>query len=156
MQLANQSATELAVGAGDEDRARGVLQGGGSITCVSSLPETRSDGSVAMSRGFSSGPVSAGVYERSPGFGYSPVAHAFETAPDAGGALLTGFGFLGLNDAGQVAFVATLDDGRSGVFLATPTVPEVPAVPIAALPLLGVLRVATAVASRQRPSAVPA
>jgi hypothetical protein len=41
------------------------------------------------------------------------------------------------NEAGQVAFVATLDDGRTGAFLATPAVPKVPMLPLAALVLSG-------------------
>ena len=127
-----------------------VIPGAGPITTIASLPEISSDGRVAMSLVFGSGPVAGGVYVHDAG-GFEPVALAGEVAPDSGGAAFASFGFLSRNDAGRVAFVATLADGRSGAFLATPT----PAPPVAmltrpALALLALLLVGTAAASLRR------
>lgn len=121
-----------------------VLPGLGPVTTIGSLPDLATDGSTAMSLGFASGPVAAGVYVHDTGV-FEPVAVDGDVAPDTGGASFASFGFVSRNDAGQVAFVATLDDGRTGVFLATPvTTPHVPVLPLAALPLLGVVLAASA------------
>jgi hypothetical protein len=101
------------------------VPGAGPIASITSLPDISSDGVVAASLGFASGPVASGVYLHSAGV-FTPVALAGEVPAGAGGAALASFGFLSRNQAGRVAFVATLADGRSGVFLATP-VPAVPA-----------------------------
>ena len=92
-----------------------VVPGAGPITSVASLPNLASDGSVVMSLAFGSGPIDGGVYVHAAG-AFTPVALAGEVPPDTGGAALASFGFLSRNDAGQVAFVATLDDARTGVF----------------------------------------
>jgi hypothetical protein len=106
-----------------------AVPGAGPVSTVASLPDIASDGRVALSLGFASGPLNAGVYQVLGG-AFDAVVVDGETAPDAGGALFESFGWLSSNDAGQVAFVATLDDGRTGAFLATPTVPQVPALPL--------------------------
>ena len=115
----------------------------------SEVPEIGSDGSMAMSLGFSSGPVSAGVYWRKPNGSYEPVALSFEDAPGSGGALFSSFGWLGMNDAGQVAFVATLDDGRSAIYLATPSPAAVPLLPAPLVPVLAALLAGTGIAARR-------
>ena len=88
------------------------------------------------------GPAAAGRGEAH----LEAVALAGETAPESGGAAFASFGFLSRNDVGRVAFVATLDDGRSGVFVAKPNAPlPVPLLTGPALPLLALLFVGTAV-----------
>ena len=127
-----------------------TVAGAGPITTISSLPEIANDGSLAMSLAFGSGPVAGGVYVNSAG-GFTPVALAGELAPGAGGAAFESFGFLSRNQTGRVAFVATLDDARTGVFLATPSAP--PAVPLLtgpAIPILALLLAGTAVATLRR------
>ena len=103
-----------------------------------------------MSLAFGSGPVAGGVYLHDAG-AFTPVALAGEIAPGAGGAAFASFGFLSRNDAGQVAFVATLEDARTGVFLATPS-PAVPLLKGPALPLLALLLAGTAAAALRRSS----
>ncbi|MGH0033333.1 MAG: DUF7453 family protein [Myxococcota bacterium] len=118
-----------------------VVPGAGPITTMS-LPDLAGDDSVALSLGFGSGPVLAGVYVHASG-AFDPVALDGESPPDTGGATFASFGFVDQNDAGQVAFVATLDDGRTGVFLASPA-PHVPALPALALAATGALLVLAA------------
>jgi hypothetical protein len=101
------------------------VPGAGPIASITSLPDIASDGAVAASLGFASGPVAGGAYLHAAG-AFTPVALAGEIPAGAGGAALASFGFLSRNESGRVAFVATLADGRSGVFLATP-IPAVPA-----------------------------
>jgi hypothetical protein len=126
------------------------IAGAGPVTTIASLPDVASDGAVAMSLAFGSGPVASGVYVHDAG-DFTPVALAGEIAPDSGGVAFASFGFLARNDAGQVAFVATLADSRTGVFLATPSEP--PAVPLLtgpAVPGLALVLAAVAIASRRR------
>jgi hypothetical protein len=124
-----------------------TIPGAGPITMLASLPDIASDGSVALSVAFGSGPVAGGVYVHDTG-NFTPVALAGEDAPDTGGATFASFAILSRNDAGQVAFVATLADARSGVFLATPTAPTaVPLLTGPALPLLALLLAGAAVGS---------
>lgn len=127
-----------------------VISGAGPVTTISSLPDIASNGGVAMSLAFGSGPVAGGVYVRDAGV-FTPVALAGEMAPGTGGAEFASFGFLSRNDAGQVAFVATLDDARTGVFLAKPP-PAVPLLTGPALPLLALLLAGTAAAALRRVS----
>jgi hypothetical protein len=129
-----------------------TLSGAGPVTTISSLPDIGNSGAVAMSLAFGSGPVAGGVYVRDAGV-FTPVALAGEPAPGAGGAEFASFGFLSRNDAGQVAFVATLDDARTGVFLANPPAPAaVPLLTGPALPLLALLLAGTAAAALRRVS----
>lgn len=124
-----------------------VIPGAGPTTTIASLPDIASDGSVAMSLAFGSGPVTGGVYVHDAG-SFTPVALAGETAPDSGGATFASFGFLSRNNAGRVAFVGTLSDGRSGIFLAKPAAaPAVPMLTGAAPALLMLLLAATAAVS---------
>jgi hypothetical protein len=106
-----------------------------------------------MSLAFGSGPVAGGVYVHEAG-AFTPAALAGETAPGSGGAQFASFGFLSRNDAGRVAFVATLADARTGVFLATPAgTPAVPLLSGPALACLALLLAGTAAAVlRQRAS----
>jgi hypothetical protein len=127
-----------------------VIPGAGPITTLASLPEISSDGTVAMSLAFGSGPVAGGVYVHDAG-SFEPIALAGEIAPDSGGATFAGFGFLSRNDSGGVAFVATLSDGRSGIFLAKPAAaPAVPMLTGLAPTLLMLLLAATAAVSLRR------
>jgi hypothetical protein len=119
------------------------VPGAGPIASITSLPDIASDGAVAASLAFASGPIAGGVYVHSGGV-FTPVALAGEIPAGAGGAALASFGFLSRNQAGRVAFVATLGDGRSGVFLATP-VAAVPALTGPAPLALGLLLAAVAV-----------
>lgn len=116
-----------------------VVPGAGPVATVANVPVIASDGTVALSLGFASGPVDGGVYLHAPGGGFSRVAVQGDRTAGTFLAELASFGQVGLNDAGQVAFVATLDDGRTGVFLATPTTPRVPALPGAGVPVLALL-----------------
>jgi hypothetical protein len=126
------------------------IPGAGPITQIASLPDIASDGSVALSLAFGSGPVASGVYVHDTG-SFTPVALAGEVPVGTGGHAFSSFGFLSSNDAGQVAFVATLDDTRSGVFLATPLPPaSVPALHGPGLLAFGLLLAATAAASLRR------
>jgi hypothetical protein len=103
-----------------------------------------------MSLAFASGPVAGGVYVHDAG-NFTPVALAGEVPPDTGGAQLASFGSVSRNDAGQVAFVATLGDARTGVFLATPMAPpQIPLLPGAALPALGLALAVSARLVRRR------
>ena len=126
-----------------------TLPGAGPVTTISSLPDIANDGAVAMSLAFGSGPIAGGVFVHDAGV-FTPVALAGEPAPGAGGAGFASFGFLSRNDAGQVAFVATLDDARMGVFLANP--PAVPLLTGPALPLLALLLAGTAAVALRRVS----
>ena len=127
------------------------VPGAGVVSALSSLPVVQDDGRVAMSLGFSTGPVTGGVYERMPTGHYAPVALAFEPAPGAGGAVFSSFGYLDGNAAGEVAFQATLDDGRTGIFLATPVAAAVPMLPAPMLPVLAALLVAGGALARRAP-----
>jgi hypothetical protein len=57
------------------------------------------------------------------------VLESGREAPGSGGATIDTFYYksVGFNDLGDVAFIATLDDGRRGVFLATSIEASVPA-----------------------------
>ena len=128
------------------------IAGAGPVSVMSSLPAISGDGAIAMSLAFASGPVSGGVYVHDAG-NFMPVALAGEVPPDTGGAQLASFGIVSRNDAGQVAFVATLGDARTGVFLATPMAPpQIPLLPGAALPALGLALAVSARLVRRRPT----
>jgi hypothetical protein len=94
--------------------------------------------------------VAGGVYVHEAG-SFTPVALAGEHAPGVGGAAFASFGMVKQNATSQIAFVATLADGRKGVFLATPAVPAVPALPVAAAPILALLLLGVAHALRRAP-----
>ena len=66
-----------------------------------------------------------------------------ESAPGSGGATFAQFGYVDVNDPGQIAFQATLSDGNSGLFLASPSTP-VPATPALALAALAAALLAAA------------
>ena len=98
-------------------------------------------GRVAFSATLTGGSVGAGVFLYDPASEQTfAVALAGQTAPDAAGATFSEFGFVALNDAGQVAMQATLSDGSEGIFLASLAVP-VPALPRPAW--IGLLAVAS-------------
>lgn len=128
--------------------------GGGTITGVPSPPAIASSGDVVFPADISGGGTSAAIYRYAAASqSLVPVVFAGHTAPDTGGESFTSFGAVAANEAGQVAFQATLSDGRQGIFLAGPApVPSVGRSGLAALALfigglglltLGGLHVAT-------------
>lgn len=125
-----------------------IIPGAGPVSQMANLPAVSSDGSIPLSLAFASGPVAGGVYVHDAG-SFTPVALAGEHPPGVGGAALASFGMVKQNAVSQVAFVATLADGRKGVFLATPAVPAVPALPVAAAPILALLLLGAAHALRR-------
>jgi hypothetical protein len=110
---------------------------GGTITSVPSPPAIAGSGDVVFPAGISGGSVDAAVYRYAAvSQSLSPVVLAGDTAPDTGGASFVSFGAVAANGAGQVAFQATLSDGRLGIFLAGPAaVPSVGTSGLAALAL---------------------
>jgi hypothetical protein len=128
--------------------------GGGTYATVTSFGVLDAVGRVAFSATLAGGTVGAGVFLFDPASGQtSAVALAGQTAPDAGGATFSEFGFVALNDAGQVAMQATLSDGSEGIFLASPIAASVPALPRSArIGLLLSLLAVTALAAPLRPS----
>jgi hypothetical protein len=125
--------------------------GEGSYASVNSWGALDGSGRVAFSATVTGGDVGAGVFlYDSASEQTSAVALAGQIAPDSGGATFSEFGFVAMNDAGQIAMQATLSDGNAGIFLASPAVP-VPALPGPAwIGLLLSLPAATALAARRR------
>lgn len=122
--------------------------GGGTYVSLTSLPNLNVSSSVAFGALLAGGSVAAGVFHVSGVDRHGEaVALAGELAPDAGGADFDSFGYVALNDANQVAFVAQLSDGREGLFLATPTSP------VPALPPLALLALAAGLLAAGRPLA---
>jgi hypothetical protein len=115
---------------------------GGTITSVPSPAAIDGAGNVVFPAGISGGSVTGAVYRYAAAAqSLSPVVFAGDAAPDTGGATFASFGAVGANDAGEVAFQATLSDGRHGIFLASPAVgpaavPSFGAAGLAALALL--------------------
>jgi hypothetical protein len=126
--------------------------GGGTYATVTSLGVLDDTGRVAFSATVTGGSVGAGVFlYDSASEETLAVALAGQTAPDAGGATFSSFGFVAVNDAGQIAMQATLSDGSAGVFLASPIAAAVPALPgLARVGLLLSLAAATALAAPRR------
>ncbi len=92
---------------------------GGTLTSIPSPPAIVGSGDVVFPAGISDGSVSAAVYRYAAASqSLSPIVFAGDVAPLAGGASFVGFGAVAANDAGEVAFQATLSDGRHGIFLA--------------------------------------
>jgi hypothetical protein len=125
--------------------------GAGTYASVTSWGALDGSGRVAFSATVIDGDVGAGVFLYDPASEQTfAVALAGQTAPKAGGATFSEFGFVALNDAGQIAMQATLSDGNAGIFLASPAVP-VPALPGPAwIGLLLSLLAATALAALRR------
>jgi hypothetical protein len=126
--------------------------GGGTYASVTSWADLDDSGRVAFSALLAGGSAGAGVFlYDSASEQTSAVALAGQTAPDAGGATFSEFGFVALNDAGQLAMQATLSDGKAGIFLASPAAPPVPALSgPARIGLLLSLLAATALAAPLR------
>jgi hypothetical protein len=123
--------------------------GGGTYAVVTSLAPLNQGGDVVFSAALTGGSVDAGVFRFDAASGQVvPVALFGEIAPDGGGATFAQFGFVDLNDAGQVALQATLSDENRGLFLASapPAVPALPAAGLVAL-LAGLLTTGWAMAS---------
>jgi hypothetical protein len=128
--------------------------GGGAYATVTSPGVLDVSGRVAFSATLTGGSLGAGVFLFHPASGQtSAVVLAGQTAPDAG-ATFSEFGFVSMNDAGQIAMQATLSDGREGIFLASPIAAAVPALPRSAWIglLLSLLAVTAPVVSLRRSS----
>jgi hypothetical protein len=110
---------------------------GGSITSVPAPAVIVDGGDVVFPAGITGGSVGAAVYLYSASSEtLSPLVVAGATAPGTGGESFVGFSTVAANDAGEVAFQATLSDGRVGIFLAGPAaVPSVGLSGLAALAL---------------------
>lgn len=130
--------------------------GGGTYASVTSWGALDDSGRVAFSAIISGGSVGAGVFLFDPASEQtSAVALAGQTAPGAAGATFSEFGFVSLNDAGQVAMQATLSDGNEGIFLAS-SFAAVPALPTSGwMGLLLSLLAVTALVVPLRPSSRP-
>lgn len=121
----------------ENDTAPGT--GGGTYAVVTSLAPINEAGDVAFSATLTGGIRDAGVFRFDAATAQVvPVVLFEDIAPDSGGATFAQFGFVDLNDAGQIAFQATLSDENLGLFLASPPL----AVP--ALPPAGIVALATA------------
>ena len=84
------------------------------------------------------------------GYTISTIALEGSSAPGTSDAF-DAFLDVTVDEAGRVAFVATLDDPHTGVFLATPIAPiAVPLLTGPALPVLALLFTGTAAASLRR------
>jgi hypothetical protein len=106
--------------------------GGGTYTTVTSWGALNDSGRVAFSATLTGGSVGAGVFLFDSASQQTlALALAGQTAPDASGATFSEFGFVAMNDSGEVAMQATLSDGRKGIFVASP-ISAVPALPGAA------------------------
>jgi hypothetical protein len=111
---------------------------GGSITSVPFPPAIAGDGDVVFPAGITGGSVSAAVYRYAAASkSLSPIVFADDIAPLTDGASFVSFGVVAANGAGEVAFQATLSDGRHGIFLASSAdaVPSVGTSGLAALAL---------------------
>jgi hypothetical protein len=130
------SGGELRPVAFPDDPAPGTS--GGTITSLPSPPVIAGTGDVVFPVGISGGSVAGAVYRYSAASqSLSPVVRAGRTAPGTGGERFVSFGSVAANSAGQVAFEATLSDGRVGVFLASPM--PVPSFGISGLTALALL-----------------
>ena len=141
---AGSAAGGLFVDAGGTDLAAAVEfgaapgTGGGTYTGLSSLPAVNGAGAVPFSVVLTGGNVAAGIFLFDAATGEtSPVLFSGEVAPDTGGQTFDSFGYLTINDAGQIATVASLSGGGSGLFLLQPTA-TVPALPGGGAIALGV------------------
>jgi len=103
--------------------------GGGHFVGIPSVPTFGGEAMVTSGL-IDGGTVDGGVFVRPEGGSLGPVALAGESVPGLVGATLASFSFVDANAAGEIVFVALLDDQRSGVFVASP-----PAIPVPALPL---------------------
>jgi hypothetical protein len=112
--------------------------GGATLVSVNAPPAIAGSRSVAISAGLTGGSASDAILV------YDPDTDALDPAV-LGGDLVPGvssplasFGHVAFGGGGAIAFVAELDDGRTGVFVATPiaVIPALPPAAVAAL-LLG-------------------
>ena len=109
--------------------------GGATLVTVNAPPAIDAYRSVAFSTGLTGGSASGAVLV------YDPDTDALEPAALDGDLVpgvsspLASFGHVAFGGGGAIAFVAELDDGRSGVFVATP-VAVIPALPPAAVAAL--------------------
>ena len=111
---------------------------GGSITSIPFPPAIAGNGDVVFPAGISGGSVSAAVYRYAAASkSLSPIVFADDIAPLTDGESFVSFGVVAANGAGEVAFQATLSDGRHGIFLASSAdaVPSIGTSGLAALAL---------------------
>jgi hypothetical protein len=96
-----------------------IATSGASFTTFGDAPSINSSGGVVFAANLTGG--GQGIFT-----GPNPILnHVIRTGDTLDGSTITSVAFAagGLNDLGQIAFVATLADGRQTVFIATP-VPE--------------------------------
>jgi hypothetical protein len=126
----------------ENDAAPGT--GGGTYATLTSLAALNEFGDIVFSAAIAGGTTDAGLFRFDAATGQiAPVALFGESAPGSGGATFAQFGYVDVNDPGQIAFQATLSDGNSGLFLASPSTP-VPATPALALAALAAALLAAA------------
>jgi hypothetical protein len=125
--------------------------GGGRYAVVPSVPDLNDAGDLVFPAALGGGASTAGVFRRDGAGGVtSPVVLDGIPAPDSGGAAFAQFDLVAINDAGQVAFHATLSDGTRGVFLASPAPPSVPALGAAPRALLVAILLCSATSAARR------
>jgi hypothetical protein len=126
--------------------------GGGTYATITSFAPINQAGDVAFSATLTDGSVDAGVFLFDASAGQVvPVVLFGETAPDSGGATFAQFGFVDINDAGQIALQATLSDATLGLFLVSPPPPAVPTLPAGGLIVLAAALLGTAWSFGRRP-----
>lgn len=129
--------------------------GGATLASVNAPPAIDGDRSVAFSAGLSGGSSSGGlfVYDADTA-ALAPAALEGDTVPGVSSPLAS-FEHVATGSGGALAFVAELADGRSGVFVATPTAAVIPAMPAAfgvglAVALAALARAGLRLAARSR------
>jgi hypothetical protein len=124
--------------------------GGGTYAVIPSPAAINDLGDVVLPAALAGGSAAGGVFLRDGASGeLRPVVLAGAPAPTAGGESFAAFDRVAINDAGQVAFLATLSNGDNGVFLATPAA-AVPALGRLGHAALVALLAATALAATSR------
>jgi hypothetical protein len=117
--------------------------GGATLVSVNAPPAIDGFRSVAFSAGLAGGSSNGGVFVYHPATtSLAPAVLDGDLVPGVSSPLAS-FGHVAFGTGGALAFVAELDDGRTGVFVATP-VAVIPALPPLAL---GVLLLVLGVAS---------
>lgn len=92
---------------------------GGTFSGVTSFVPLSDSGIGAIAAIVTGGSAAAAIFrwEESTG-ALAPIVLAGDTAPDAGGATFAAFGFLDVNEDGDVAFQTELSTGDKGLFFA--------------------------------------
>jgi len=130
--------------------------GGATLFSVNAPPAIDGFRSVAFSAGLTGGSASGGVFVYDAGTGALVPAVLDGDLVSGVSSPLASFGHVAFGSGGALAFVAQLDDGRNGVFVATP-IAVIPALPAIAYVVLGLALVGAAYSMlRRRPPHVSA